>query len=195
MSALFRFAYPVTHPVNVPHFSLILFVLGWIWLTGITLFNIVALGYENVTITSTSFTADIRFWYDKFIPARAAKYLPENWNCNGSNIKLYDYKSICLQVMKDITTQRRGCFNYQLLQFFDPNPSGVNWLVYKDYPLQNCSVESIQLAVAVGPTVPIQDSVTSLLAMDLIIDICTMQYLRCPSRVLASEPFKPSLCN
>lgn len=69
---------------------LFLFVCQIIWLTAITLFNIVSVGYTEITVSDTVFERDIRYWYNKFIPSTAQNYIKENWNCNASVIRLND---------------------------------------------------------------------------------------------------------
>ena len=84
------FGYSVNRTIEIPYFSLVICILGALWLVATTLFNIVSVGYENITVTSTTFENDIRYWYNKFTPSLASKFLPENWQCNGSLIKIND---------------------------------------------------------------------------------------------------------
>jgi hypothetical protein len=65
------------------------------------------------------------------------------------------------KLMVVVSTNRTGYFNYQLVQFYDPDPSAVVAMVYNDSTLQNCSVQFIQLALSPGPG-QIQDLVIHL---------------------------------
>lgn len=60
--------------------------------------------------------------------------------------------AICLfKLTIVVSTNRTGYFNYQLIQFYDPDPSAVVAMVYNDSALQNCSVQYIQLTLVPGP--------------------------------------------
>jgi hypothetical protein len=81
--ALFKLHYPITRPFTFRYFTQIVLVLTGLWLVLITLTNIVAVAYETVPFTSTSYNVSTEFWYEKLVP----KFLlPQSRSCDGSVI-------------------------------------------------------------------------------------------------------------
>ena len=84
--SLFSLEYPVTRPFTLGWVVHTAFILGAIWLTLITLLNVVAVAYETVPFTSTSFNDTTgQLWYEKFLPTF---WLPPSRSCSGSVIPL-----------------------------------------------------------------------------------------------------------
>ena len=78
--------YSLTRPLIVSRCSIVvIFVIAALIITIITFINVVAVGYELVPFTSTSFNATTSFWYDRFVPPR---WRPEGRSCDAATIKL-----------------------------------------------------------------------------------------------------------
>jgi hypothetical protein len=82
----FRLEYPITRPFTFRYFTKAVLVLQVIWLIFITFINIVAVGYETVSITSTTFNSTTRLWYEKFVPTFWLSQ--SSRSCDGSVIPL-----------------------------------------------------------------------------------------------------------
>ena len=83
------FEYPVTRPVTVPYFPTVVLLLGTLWITLVTLINLVAVGYEYVSTVSTSFNSTNPLWYDRFVPSSSRpSFALDSRKCDGSLIKL-----------------------------------------------------------------------------------------------------------
>ena len=60
--------YTPTQPFTLPHFTIIVYTLGILWTTLITILNVAAVGYDTVQIFSTSFNSTTPVWYERFAP-------------------------------------------------------------------------------------------------------------------------------
>jgi hypothetical protein len=79
------FEYPVTRPVVLGRWATVAIIFGWIvWMVLVTLVNVVAVGYEYVTVSSTNFNSTERNWYEKIVHSNTLV----SWNCSSSVIKL-----------------------------------------------------------------------------------------------------------
>lgn len=83
------FDYPVTRNISLPpgslrHFNITVFVMGILYAIAITIINVVAVGYEAVSITSQSYTA-APLWYERITP-KSSLVLP-SYSCEDSFIK------------------------------------------------------------------------------------------------------------
>jgi len=84
--------YALTRPVVLSRWVTVSIVAAWVfWSIFVTLVNIVAVGYESVTISSTNFNNTDRNWYEKIIPSTSL--IPESWNCSYSVIKVNEGSS------------------------------------------------------------------------------------------------------
>jgi hypothetical protein len=77
--------YPVTHPFTLPHFTIIVYVLGTFWTIVVTILNIAAVGYEVVPVFSTSFNSSTSLWYERFAPI--SWLFPASWICDPAVIE------------------------------------------------------------------------------------------------------------
>ena len=78
--------YPVTRPISLGRWSTTLIsVVATLFVTIITLVNVIAVGYELVPFSSTSFNDTNHLWYAKFVPA---EWGPESRNCESITIKI-----------------------------------------------------------------------------------------------------------
>jgi len=72
--------YPVTRPFTLPYFNVIVYILGILWIAFITLLNVAAVGYDVVSVYSTSFNSSTLLWYEKF--ALTSRLFPRSWSCD-----------------------------------------------------------------------------------------------------------------
>jgi hypothetical protein len=154
--------YPVTRPIHLKYFPLILFLFLVIWTVLVTIINFAVYGYENIPLTSTNFNNAERLWYEKFVPSRGSKYVPTTWKCDGSIIKVNEgmqCEFMYAELMKGVATT--GLFSYNVLDFYDPNPqNSIDGMTYSNTLIQNCSVPlmTLQFGQVVSP--PLLDQVT-----------------------------------
>jgi hypothetical protein len=80
--------YPLTRPVPLTRScTAILIVAAAMFIGFLTLFNIVAVGYEVVPIISNSFEEPYKLWYERFV---TTKWLPSSWTCQPTMININD---------------------------------------------------------------------------------------------------------
>lgn len=78
--------YPVTRPIPLGRITLIALVISAVIFIGfVTIINLVAVGYELVSLTSNEFNPSNQMWYDKFIPA---SWRPTSVTCGPAVINL-----------------------------------------------------------------------------------------------------------
>ena len=85
MMSFISLEYSVTRPFTIRWIVFSAFILGIIWLILITVLNVVAVAYETVPFTSTSFNDTTQLWYERFVPTF---WLPSSRSCSGSVIPL-----------------------------------------------------------------------------------------------------------
>ena len=79
--------YPVTRPIVLRRWVIACIISGAvIWIVLITLVNVVAVGYELVSVSSTDFNNTARNWYEKV--NHLNHVIPSSWNCLYSVIKV-----------------------------------------------------------------------------------------------------------
>ena len=80
------FEYPITRPIPLSRGSLTLIIISGLAFVGlVTVINVVAVGYEYVTITSTDYDPTAKLWYEKFM---AKSWTPHTKTCQPTIIKL-----------------------------------------------------------------------------------------------------------
>jgi hypothetical protein len=79
----FKLDYPITRPFGFPYFTFVVLLLAGIWLTFITVVNVVAVAYDTVPFTSPDFNETTKLWYETFIPTF---WLPPSRSCEASVI-------------------------------------------------------------------------------------------------------------
>jgi hypothetical protein len=85
---MFLLEYPVTRRITLPRsVKASLIFIAMVFVTTITIGNIIAVGYELIPLTSTSFNETTSFWYDKFIPTN---WRPQSRSCDAATIKLLE---------------------------------------------------------------------------------------------------------
>jgi hypothetical protein len=80
----FRCEYAITRPFSSRYFTPSIFVVGILWLTLITIVNIIAVGYETVPFTSLVYNSTGKLWYERFNPF----WIPPGRSCDPSLIPL-----------------------------------------------------------------------------------------------------------
>ena len=80
-----KLEYPVTRRFTLPYLTLVVCVLGLIWITLVTLVNVAAVGYDVVTVYSTSFNPPSLLWYEKRTSFRWL--FPPGWSCNPASME------------------------------------------------------------------------------------------------------------
>jgi hypothetical protein len=73
--------YSPTQPFTLPHFNIVVYTLGGIWTTVITILNVAAVGYDTVQTLSTSFNSSTPLWYERFVLTRWL--FPASWSCSA----------------------------------------------------------------------------------------------------------------
>lgn len=81
--AMFKFSYSVTRDFEYRYFTHVTIVLGIIWLAFITTVNVIAVAYEVLPFTTTSFNDTVVLWYEKLIPG---SFRPASRSCASSVI-------------------------------------------------------------------------------------------------------------
>lgn len=88
--------YPITRPIRLNTCWKVVIILGAIiWTVGVTVVNIVAVGYELVPFTSTSYDAPYQLWYERIVPnipssSKSFSWIPKSRKCDPSIIKLLE---------------------------------------------------------------------------------------------------------
>jgi hypothetical protein len=88
------FSYSLTRdvslrPVTQRHFNIAFLILGLGYIVLITLINVVAVGYEPISVITTNFNITTLLWYEfHFLPKTSL--LPETRTCNATLMKVND---------------------------------------------------------------------------------------------------------
>jgi hypothetical protein len=69
MPSLPRLEYPLTMPITLPHFTLVICILGVFWTTLITILNVAAVGYDVVSVYSSSFNSSTSHGTRNLVPS------------------------------------------------------------------------------------------------------------------------------
>src|SRR5271163_1618319 len=98
--------YPVTRPIPLTRSAIIGILLGAGIFTGlVTVINVIAVGYELVTTTSSDFNATVVLWYDHFLPST---WRPNNLICQPAVINLNEgCSNLYLPLKLDISTHNQ----------------------------------------------------------------------------------------
>jgi hypothetical protein len=144
--------YPLTRPITLSLWlNLLIIVVGIIWIVIITIVNVIAVGYELVPFTSTSFNSTNVFWYDRLVPTKSL--LPQSRNCSGSIIKISEgnHHSLDFRSLEAISSNITGFFAYTLLDYIDPgSDASVDGMMYENTVIKNCSVYNFWLVQPVA---------------------------------------------
>jgi hypothetical protein len=97
--------YNVTRQFTLAHLSLLIYAGGIIWTILITILNVAAVGYDVVSVYSTSFLNPAPLWYERFW---GVKWLfPSSWSCNPTVIAPYQGHPLPIILMKSHLYQYR----------------------------------------------------------------------------------------
>ena len=78
------FSYPISRPITLRYFNVTILLLGLVYVTSITLINVVAIGYEQIPVRSPFYNLSQPLWYERFMMGQG----PKAWNCDASIIKV-----------------------------------------------------------------------------------------------------------
>ena len=93
-------SYNISRPVTTPRFRHVLIWLTIAFIVVITLVNVVSVGYDTITYSSTEFNVTHGLWYDCFVPRRPSSY--NHRSCEPALIKLNDCTYIIVRAL-DLT--------------------------------------------------------------------------------------------
>jgi hypothetical protein len=79
------FEYLLTRPVLLRHFNIVVLVVGIVYAVFITLFNVIAVGYDSNPKMESSYNTSLRLWYS-FLPESALT--PLGKTCEPSTVKI-----------------------------------------------------------------------------------------------------------
>ena len=79
----YMFQYPITRPITLRHFKPTFLGLGVVFVTFITVVNVVAVGYENKPVISVAYNRTDTNWYEHLMGG-----FRKHWNCSASTIKV-----------------------------------------------------------------------------------------------------------
>jgi hypothetical protein len=99
--AMILLEYPLSRPISVKRRWLVLIIavaICFVLLT--TMINIIAVGYELVSFTSTTYNEDHTLWYERLISVTS--WLPRSRACDGTVIKLMERQSLTLFQRSDV---------------------------------------------------------------------------------------------
>lgn len=151
--------YSVTRPVSLNlWFNLVITLVSLIYVVLITIINIATVGYQPVSLTSTTFNLSYSLWYERLIPI--SSWRPQSRICSPSEIIIGEGKPYSfIYVMEAVSTNVTSFFPYVLSGYLDDGTDApINALQYSGSPLANCYIESFSLLQSA--CFPVQDQVT-----------------------------------
>lgn len=81
--------YPLTRPIILTRWTTVAtIVFAIVFITFITLLNVIAVGYELVFITSTEYNVPYKLWYEKILPS--SDWIPSSRTCQSAIINVGD---------------------------------------------------------------------------------------------------------
>jgi hypothetical protein len=141
----FSVSYAITRDITLRYFTPVLVFFVIIWTLFITLINVIAVGYDTASVTSTNFSTSNQLWYEKFIPA--STWMQKPWVCTPATIRINDGSTslsiIFTDCIKEIVPYS-GWPSFTLLSYVDGrNNTPVDGMEYADYSLRNCSISEM----------------------------------------------------
>src|SRR5277367_714541 len=139
--------YNVTRPVPLSRCWTIIIIIGAVLaIVFVTLSNVIAVGYEFGSFTSTSYDEPSSLWYKKIVPG---PLYPSSRTCQGVALTLGEGKTFPeIKVLTIIVISSHNRWTYTLSSYLDGNgESPTDGLPYEGYPLINCSVNLVALTV------------------------------------------------
>lgn len=86
--AVSPFTYPVTRPVPLKFLPILIF-FGLIIVVFAVIFNFIAGGYDDQSTTDPTFSKNITFWYNRFIP-HGGPFIKDAWICKPAKVRYGD---------------------------------------------------------------------------------------------------------
>src|ERR1700726_4471961 len=77
--AVSPFTYPLTRPVPLKFLPILIF-FGLVIVVFAVIFNFIAGGYDYLSTTDPTFSKNITFWYNRFIP-HGGPFIKDAWIC------------------------------------------------------------------------------------------------------------------
>ena len=154
----YEFEYPYTRKFTWKKFHNILLLILFIWFLLVVLNTFAAQLYENVSTYSTDFNGTTTLWYQYVIPP--TPWIAPPKTCLGSLIKVQECMHSSVLLTESIAVATTGRFGYLVNGFID-SQSGQpidDGMMYKNYELQSCYVQSIVFKQFNLPTTDIQVS-------------------------------------
>ena len=132
------FEYPITRPFTIKYFTLVVIVLGGVWVGVVLCLAIAAVGYETSSVNSDSINASSQLWYERVFPQSG--WFPASRTCKSSIIKIAESNYLLTQkVIEGLTVH--GTLFYSFVSFLDVTTDGpIDGMVYRNYAVRNCSV-------------------------------------------------------
>lgn len=149
------FQYSVTRTFTLPYLTPFIVSIGLVYITFITLFAIITVGYELQAELSVSFNTTLSMWYD-FLPKTSL--MPVSRICLGSVIKVGEGTISFDRYVDGLGLTPDNDINYQLVDFLDPDKNQFDGMTYSNNALQHCSVAGIGFSQNVPSTATIGDS-------------------------------------
>lgn len=155
----YKYNFPVQRETTVKCFTPFLLFFGLLFVIAITLVNVMAVGYDTISFTSTStgLNETQGMWYDKLAPWKGT-----HRNCTPALLKLND----CIPLRRHFltldmyTSSDFTFFLYQLLDYIQPVQasntafSPINELNYSNNPFSDCSLTTLQMVEYLEPVSP-----------------------------------------
>jgi len=175
---MFLLEYAVSRPIPVKRRWLVLIIiLAIVFVVLTTLINIIAVGYELVSFTSTTFNETRTLWYERLIPVTS--WLPRSRTCDGTVIKLME--RLCPKLfpaLRCLGVSNAGPlgYSYALRSYVDSRPgSPFEGLTYANSIMRNCSVQLLRLTQPYSATA--NADVCIMVTMEVLITVeGIMQY-------------------
>lgn len=126
--------YSIPHNI-IPYMTPILYVLGLVWIGGVALLNIAAVGYDSVSVYSTSFNTRSPSWDERWSLLKS--FFPPSWSCTPSVIN-------SAQSLDPLVHTTNGFVQCTLIVIEDNRPGvPIHGMLYANAGLQNCSLQSM----------------------------------------------------
>ena len=84
--AYYFFHYPVTRPITLQHFRPAILLFGFFFVVLLTLVNVIAVGYENLSVISIAYNRTDTIWYEGVLETFGG--FPKGWICSPSTIQV-----------------------------------------------------------------------------------------------------------
>jgi hypothetical protein len=164
------FQYSITRQFTLPYLTPLTISFGLVYITFITLFAVITVGYELQAVLSVSYNTTLSMWYD-FLPK--SSWIPVSRICLGSVVKVGE-GTVSSHVYADgLGLTPDNIINYQLQDFLDPDKNQFDGMTYHNNALQHCLVVGLGFSQNVPSTADIGDSAAVLadISNSLMLDV------------------------